>query len=237
MADDHGLGGYDRARPDWAHGRGEYDPQPGPRGEDGHDARPDQRRPGDPRPRRRLVRGGASRLRHRVRLGFPGAAALARGGAADHPGDAARVAIRGHLRDLKGSTIRITPPSDTRGSDRRARPFVRRAFGESPGPAVFGYRRARPSAVPDVVSPPRSARRTPRAPARGADDRRSGRGRGTLGARSCLTRWVVEELGPHVPLHLAWLINRGPRPRSRVRSTSENVSSGAVNGLPRLRRA
>jgi hypothetical protein len=50
-------------------------------------------------PRRRLVRGGASRLRHRVRLGFPGAAALARGGAADHPGDAARVAIRGHLRD------------------------------------------------------------------------------------------------------------------------------------------
>src|SRR5450759_2863164 len=50
MADDHGLGGHDRARPDWAHGRGEYDPQPGPRGEDGHDARPDQRRPGDPRP-------------------------------------------------------------------------------------------------------------------------------------------------------------------------------------------
>jgi hypothetical protein len=30
---------------------------------------------------------------------------------------------------LKGSTIRLTPPSDTRGSDRRARPFVRRAFG------------------------------------------------------------------------------------------------------------
>jgi hypothetical protein len=29
---------------------------------------------------------------------------------------------------LKGSTIRITPPSDTRGSDRRARPFVRPAF-------------------------------------------------------------------------------------------------------------
>ena len=87
-------------------------------------------------------------------------------------------------RRVKGSTIRITPPSDTRGSDRRARPFVRPAFGESPGPAVFGYRRARPSSVPDGVSPPRSARRTPRALARGADDRRSGRGRGTLGARS-----------------------------------------------------
>jgi len=30
---------------------------------------------------------------------------------------------------VKGSTIRITPPSDTRGSDRRARPFVRPPFG------------------------------------------------------------------------------------------------------------
>jgi hypothetical protein len=95
-----------------------------------------------------------------------------------------RVAACGVCRTVKGSTIRITPPSDTRGSDRRARPFVRPAFGESRGPAVFGYRRARPSSVPDVVSPPRSARRTPRALARGVDDRRSGRGRGTLGARS-----------------------------------------------------
>jgi hypothetical protein len=33
---------------------------------------------------------------------------------------------------LKGSTIRITPPSDTRGSDRRARPFVRRHSGRPP---------------------------------------------------------------------------------------------------------
>jgi hypothetical protein len=39
---------------------------------------------------------------------------------------------------VKGSTIRITPPSDTRGSGPRARPFVRRALGESPGRAVFG---------------------------------------------------------------------------------------------------
>jgi hypothetical protein len=30
---------------------------------------------------------------------------------------------------VKGSTIRITPPSDTRESDRPARPFVRPAFG------------------------------------------------------------------------------------------------------------
>jgi len=29
---------------------------------------------------------------------------------------------------LKGSTIRITPPSDTRGSDRQARPFVLPAY-------------------------------------------------------------------------------------------------------------
>ena len=62
---------------------------------------------------------------------------------------------------LKGSTIRITPPSDTRGSDRRARPFVRPAFGSSSRPAVFGHRRARPSAVPDVVALRRSERRTP----------------------------------------------------------------------------
>jgi hypothetical protein len=38
---------------------------------------------------------------------------------------------------LKGSTIRITPPSDTRESDRRARPFVRPAFGQSPGSSVL----------------------------------------------------------------------------------------------------
>ena len=33
------------------------------------------------------------------------------------------------VEDVKGSTIRITPPSDTRESDRRARPFVRPPFG------------------------------------------------------------------------------------------------------------
>src|SRR5450756_1685205 len=79
---------------------------------------------------------------------------------------------------LKGSIILITPPGDTRGSSRRARPFVRLAFGSSSGPAVFGSRRARPSAVLDVVSPGGSGQRRPGAPARGAEDRRSGRGRG-----------------------------------------------------------
>jgi hypothetical protein len=43
----------------------------------------------------------------------------------------------------KGSTIRITPPGDTRGSDRRVRPVVRPAFGESEERAAFGRRRAR----------------------------------------------------------------------------------------------
>src|ERR1035437_8656255 len=74
--------------------------------------------------------------------------------AADSPGGRAAGSTSVRRANLKGSTIRITPPSDTRGSDRRARPFVRPAFGESHGRAVFGYRRARPSAVPDVVIVP-----------------------------------------------------------------------------------
>jgi hypothetical protein len=123
---------------------------------------------------------------------------------------------------LKGSTIRITPPSDTRGSDRRARPFVRPAFGESPGPAVFGYRRARPSAVPDVVSPPRSAQRTPGALARGADDRRSGRGRGTLGARSSQTR-RIRKLD-----HAALMYSCTSPPRRSRRSMSGTRSASST---------
>jgi hypothetical protein len=46
-------------------------------------------------------------------------------------------ALQANKRIVKGSTIRITPPSDTGGSDRRARLFVRSSFGESPGPGVF----------------------------------------------------------------------------------------------------
>jgi len=85
---------------------------------------------------------------------------------------------------VKGSTIRIMPPSDTHGSARRARPSVRQASESPSGPAALWYRRVRPSAVPDVVSHRGSAQRRSGARARGADDRRSGRGRGTPGARS-----------------------------------------------------
>src|SRR5665811_2588162 len=85
---------------------------------------------------------------------------------------------------LKGSTIRVTPPGDTHGSDRQARPSVRQAHGSSHGPPVLWYRRVRPSAVPDVVSPGGSGQRRSGARARGADARRSGDGRGTHGARS-----------------------------------------------------
>src|ERR1035437_163402 len=76
----------------------------------------------------------------------------------------------GPNRWVKGSIVRTTPPIDTRGSDRRARPSVRQAFGSPSGPAVFGSRRARPSAVLDVVAPRRSERRRPGALALGADD-------------------------------------------------------------------
>ncbi len=65
------------------------------------------------------------------------------------------------VRRLKDSRIRITLPGDTRGSDPRARPFVRQEFGHSPGPSVFGCRRARASPAPDAVSPSRSDRRRP----------------------------------------------------------------------------
>src|SRR5665811_1458617 len=94
---------------------------------------------------------------------------------------------RRQLPGLKGSTIRITPPGDTRGSGRRARPFVRPALGSPPEPGLVGCRPARQDPGPDAVSRRRSARRTPRALVRGADDRRSGRGRGTRGARSART--------------------------------------------------
>ena len=39
---------------------------------------------------------------------------------------------------MKGSTTRITPPSDTRESDRRARPFVRSPLGSPPDLRWFG---------------------------------------------------------------------------------------------------
>ena len=67
IPDPRGLGRCDvacHARPD---GRGEHVPQPGPHGEDGHDARPHERRTGDPRDRRRLVRARTRSVRARVR--------------------------------------------------------------------------------------------------------------------------------------------------------------------------
>ena len=59
-------------------------------GEDGDDARPHQRRPRDPRHRRRVVRGGARGLRARLRVRVPRAAALAGRGAAGHARHARR---------------------------------------------------------------------------------------------------------------------------------------------------
>src|ERR1035437_8862351 len=67
----------------------------------------------------------------------------------------------GPNRWVKGSTIRITPLADTRGSDRQARPSVRQAHGSSHGSPVFGIRPARPGPVPDVVAPRGNARRRP----------------------------------------------------------------------------
>ena len=58
--------------------------------QDGDDPRPHLERSGRPRDRRRLVRDGARRLRAPVRQRLPGAAALARRGAADHARHAPR---------------------------------------------------------------------------------------------------------------------------------------------------
>ena len=71
-------------------------------GQDGDDARPHLGRAGDPRHRRRVVRGGARRVRHPVRQRPAGAAALARRGAADHARDARRRAAQRDRPALRG---------------------------------------------------------------------------------------------------------------------------------------
>ncbi len=72
------LGDGHRADAARAPGRGEHPAQPGAGGQDGGDPRPHQRRPGDPRSRRRLVRPGAPGPRDRIRVGLRPAPRLAR---------------------------------------------------------------------------------------------------------------------------------------------------------------
>ncbi len=142
LADAGGVGPGDRARPDRADGGGQHVPQPGPRGQDGDDARPRQRRAGHPRRRRCLVRRGARGLRDGVRQRLPGAAPLARRGAPDHARDAGRDrADRDrpalHVpRDAQPPAARPGPPPDLhrrrrRAGDPQARGEVRRH--EQPG--------------------------------------------------------------------------------------------------------
>ncbi len=69
--------------------------RPGLDRQDGDDARPHLGWARDPRDRRRLVRGGARRLRDRVRERLPGATPLAWRGAPDHARDAPRRATDG----------------------------------------------------------------------------------------------------------------------------------------------
>ena len=126
LAADGGVGPGDRTDPDRADGRREHVPQPGARREDGDHARPPQQRPGDPRHRRRLVRGGARGVRAGVRVGAARAPALARRGAADHArharrhgADSARAALRIE-GDPEPAGASPGPPADLRRRRRRA---------------------------------------------------------------------------------------------------------------------
>ena len=74
----------DRPRQHRTDGRRQHVPQPGARGQDGHDARPHQRRARRAGHRCRLVRDRAHGLRHPLRRRPRGAPALARRGAAHH---------------------------------------------------------------------------------------------------------------------------------------------------------
>ena len=134
LAGPDGLGPGDQRDPDRPDGRREHVPRADPRRQDGHDARPHQQRPGDPRDRRGLVRGGARGLRAAVRRRPAGAPALARRGAAGHPRHARRdravggrpALRRPRVRNLPGADP--APPADPRRRRRRAgHPQARRA--------------------------------------------------------------------------------------------------------------
>ena len=121
LADDHRLGPGDEARHGRADGRGEQVPRPDAHGEDGDDARPHQRRPRDPRHRRRLVRGGARGVRARLRVRVPRAPPLAGRGAAGHARDARR-----HRADGARPALHVARHAEPAGADPGASPDLHR---------------------------------------------------------------------------------------------------------------
>ena len=126
LADPGGVGPGHRADPDRPDGRREHVPRAGAHGQDGDDARPHLRRPGHPRHRRGMVRGGAPRLRHPVRRRLPGAPALAGRGAADHARHAPRRAPDGGRSALLGEW-RPQRPAARPAAPAAARRWWRRA--------------------------------------------------------------------------------------------------------------
>ena len=115
LHDPRRVGAGDRARPRRADGRCQPVPQPGADGQDGHDARPHQQRPGVPGHRLGVERRRGARLRHRVRRVAGRAAALAARGAA---GDARHAPRRGAVR-APGRAIRSITCATTRCPCRR----------------------------------------------------------------------------------------------------------------------
>ena len=97
------LGAGDQAHPGGADGRGQPVPQPGARGQDGHAARPHQRRPSISGHRLGVERDRGEGVRHRVWRVARGAAALAARGAA---GDARHAPRRASRRPPDRATAR-----------------------------------------------------------------------------------------------------------------------------------
>ena len=126
LADAGRLGAGHRADPARADGRRQHVPRAVADREDGDDAGPHLERPGDPRHRRRLVREGARGVRPRVRRRLPGAAALARRGAADHARHAPRRAADRGRTALHGEG-RPQPPAADPGTAADPRRWWRRA--------------------------------------------------------------------------------------------------------------
>ena len=151
------LGRAHRERAARADGRREHVPEPRAGREDDHHARPHERRPDEPRDRRRLVRDRAHRVRDRVRLGLRRAARLVRrGGRADagdasgRPGVSARPLLPGEGR-AEQPAARPGAPAD---HDRRQRRAEDAAHGGQVRRRLEHRRRPRTGQAQGLGAPP-----------------------------------------------------------------------------------
>ena len=214
----------------------EHVPEPRVGREDDHDARPHERRPDEPRDRRRLVRDRAHRLRDRVRLRLRRAARLVRrGGRADardatgRAGVRARALLPGQGRPQQPAA-RPGAPADPDRRQRRAEDAATVASTPTAGtPAATSNRPAQGRGAPPLVRRGRPRRVGDRADAPGRDpDHPRHRGRGTEGRRGDEASATAAGAG----LATARSAPRSWSP-SAGRRTSTSASSTSTSTAPR----